>query len=285
MRAMVLILGMLVLVQACSFRVGSGAHEDSSAQAAARERYVALRAGAEASAAAEQRRRAAADAAHETQKDDSKDAPPGDSDDAAGFENAFANGAHRKAVPAAVGTYSWSNASYATGSGCEMWDSLSLSLRIDADGKAGWSAFSNADGRCSSGAVVPTHCGRSGQGWLEEADGKIRLVTHRRGSFGGGGTPSVVSLWKCGALNVRAPMDWEPDASYRSKCVRLGSEADPVIERASEIACQHSELFPELNKDGVVLSVGKDGISYVREGKPMTLKRRNPAATPVKGEK
>jgi len=154
-----------------------------------------------------------------------------------------------------------------------------LSITIGEEGAVGWSAFSNAQVVREEEISVPTNCGTDGEGQLEEVDGDIRLVTIRRGKFGGGGTQvswlfGSVDRSKCGhhsTGNRRANM----------RCNLLGSEPDEMVERASEAACAHVTTFPELDKSGAKLTVEKDSLTLARKnGEMIKLKRRVPTQTP-----
>lgn len=185
----------------------------------------------------------------------------------------------RHPVPEAVGTFEWHQAIYDRERDTEYWAQNSLSITIGEEGAVGWSAFSNAQVVREGEISVPTNCGTDGEGQLEEVDGDIRLVTIRRGKFGGGGTPGVVAIWKCGSLEVRTPLDWKPTGNMR--CNLLGSEPDEMVERASEAACAHVTTFPELDKSGAKLTVEKDSLTLARKnGEMIKLKRRVPTQTP-----
>lgn len=184
--------------------------------------------------------------------------------------------ARHHADPLNVGAFDWSRAQYARADGCEYWQADRLDVSIDEKGEVSWSAFANSDARCAVGTVVPSNCGQSGVGFVEQVDGKLRLVTTSRSRFGGVGAPPVVALWKCGSLRVRAPLSWEPVTS--GQCLRLGSEADPVVENISALVCQYTNLFPELNDPGVEIKLAGNRLMFTHDKRTLTLKRR---ATPA----
>lgn len=186
--------------------------------------------------------------------------------------------ARRLPSPPAVGTFEWSTANYGKGGGCEVWQSETLTVRIGDDGSASWSGLSSSQGRCSEGQFVPTTCGQDGVGFIERAEGALHLVTTERRRYGGGGTPSVANIWKCGSLQVHAPLDWTPSGSQR--CFRLGSEPDPGVERASALVCQYADVFPELKDPGVEITLTKVGLSFLHAGRRIQMKPQKTAAAP-----
>lgn len=206
---------------------------------------------------------AAAQAAVEAKKKEQQEAEARQSEEQARLAS------RRYSTPPAAGTFEWNASHYAKGTGCEIWQSESLTVSIAEDGTATWSALSRSDGRCSEGQFVPATCGRKGEGFLEKNE-KLHLATTQREKYGGGGTASVTSVWKCGSLQVHAPIDWTPSGSER--CYRLGSEPDPSVERASELVCRYAEIFPELNDPGPEVSLAPTGLSFVHAGRRIKLK-------------
>lgn len=170
-----------------------------------------------------------------------------------------------------VGSFGFMKAGYQTDEDCELWGAERLNLTVAEDGSAEWSAFRNGDAICAESRGVASNCGAAGVGYVEETDGQFRLVTTRRGAYGGGGTPPTVSVWQCGQLRVRAPYDWSP--AKRGQCVRLGSEPDDTLERASEALCAAAPPFEELDERGVVFT-SNNGTLVLRLGKrEVKLKR------------
>ena len=61
--------------------------------------------------------------------------------------------------------------------------------------------------------------------------------------------------------------------------MRLGSAADPVADRVSAAACQHSTPFPELDGAGVMLDSSTPGqLSFTHGGAAITLTDREGGA-------
>jgi hypothetical protein len=155
----------------------------------------------------------------------------------------------RRGILPTAGDYDWSYSTESEGGG--------LTLTIDEWGKVEWRAN------------VLT-CGRKGHGYVEVVDGELRLVTTKRDVFNTGPAPTS-AVWKCGSMKLELPFGVEPN---RRSCVRLGSSVDRSDQRASDVACANARIFPELNKQGVILTRDGDAVAFVHDGEQIRLDRR-----------
>lgn len=178
-----------------------------------------------------------------------------------------------------VGTFFGGTAkTYKTAEGCTWFETGRLTLDIDAWGQASWFAHLYVDADCSDPSnAQPLTCARGGKGRVVVDGSTTQLITEERTALPAP-TLSTIHIWKCGRVRLRMPAGWMPEGELSRLCLRTGEEPDRAVEVANAVACQHSQVFPELGSAGVAVQAAGANLVLQLANSQLTLQPGKTAA-------